>query len=242
MADLLEFLWAVLNNWAGYSTGGIVVALVLLWQTLGSRPQPISRTGGITLAVLFLSMACYKAWREQRGERRRAEERLKALTVPDIQAEIVETNYAPVAGMAVPFVGSRPDDTVLTIIVKVRSLAAPSTVDQWSLSLRLADGSTVIAEPHVIGRLELAGADGKPQKVIHASDALYDKTMQAPLATGHVMYGALLFHVRRPIAECENPTTTMILGWIDATGKPSTAAQTRGSLVGTASTYPGMRY
>src|SRR5205809_5832120 len=63
-SDLFRFLWAVLNNWAGYTTGGLVVALTSLWSTLFPR-FPISRKIGIALALLFLFMAFFNAWRKQ---------------------------------------------------------------------------------------------------------------------------------------------------------------------------------
>lgn len=63
LRDLLEFFWAVLNSWAGYATGGITVALVWLWSTVFSIP--ISRHAGIGLAIFFLVMAFFNAWRKQ---------------------------------------------------------------------------------------------------------------------------------------------------------------------------------
>lgn len=65
--DLLEFFWAVINSWAGYATGGIIVALVWLWSTVFSIP--VSRRTGIGLAVFFLVMAFFNAWRKQFRQR-----------------------------------------------------------------------------------------------------------------------------------------------------------------------------
>jgi hypothetical protein len=63
MEDFLRFLWAVANNWAGYTTGGLVVALLWLWSTL--KQVPISRKTSIAVAVMFLIFAFFNAWRGQ---------------------------------------------------------------------------------------------------------------------------------------------------------------------------------
>jgi hypothetical protein len=63
MGDITSFLWAVLNNWAGYSTGGLIVAAIALWAVWRNKPLP--RRTALLLAVLFLFMAFYKAWHDQ---------------------------------------------------------------------------------------------------------------------------------------------------------------------------------
>lgn len=62
LKQVAEFLWAVINNWAGYTTGGLIVALLWLWSTL--RQVPISRKVGIAVAILFLFFAAFNAWRK----------------------------------------------------------------------------------------------------------------------------------------------------------------------------------
>ncbi|HEY2496356.1 MAG TPA: hypothetical protein VGK24_04745 [Candidatus Angelobacter sp.] len=66
-SDLYQFLWAVLNSWAGYTTGGIVVALAWLWSTISQTAM--SRKPGIILALFFLFMAFFNAWRKQYREK-----------------------------------------------------------------------------------------------------------------------------------------------------------------------------
>jgi hypothetical protein len=65
MSDLREFLWAVINNWAGYATGGLIVAGSWLYFVWKDKPMP--RMAGFILASLFLFMACFKAWVEQKN-------------------------------------------------------------------------------------------------------------------------------------------------------------------------------
>ena len=72
--ELGEFLWAVINNWAGYATGGLIVALVWLWSTV--KQGPVSRKFGIGLAILFLFFAVFNAWRDKQHELLALQERL----------------------------------------------------------------------------------------------------------------------------------------------------------------------
>lgn len=74
--EILEFLWAVINNWAGYITGGLIVALVSFYFISADKPMP--RNIGFVLAALFLFMAFFKAWRDQKHAKEKAQEELNA--------------------------------------------------------------------------------------------------------------------------------------------------------------------
>ena len=79
--ELGEFLWAVVNNWAAWTTGGVVVALLWLWSTL--RQIPISRKIGVIIALLFLFLSFFNAWREQKHIAEQAVKELEASTKPN---------------------------------------------------------------------------------------------------------------------------------------------------------------
>lgn len=89
LRDLFEFLWAVINSWAGYSTGGVAVALLSLWSILG-RVQ-YSRRFGIALAEFFLFLAFFNAWRVEHQKRTAIEAMRLAvwLSSPLLQREII---------------------------------------------------------------------------------------------------------------------------------------------------------
>jgi hypothetical protein len=57
------FFWAILNNWAGYSTGGLIVALASLW--FSGRGKTMSAKVFVGLSVCFFAMAIYKGWEDQ---------------------------------------------------------------------------------------------------------------------------------------------------------------------------------
>jgi hypothetical protein len=60
-----EFFWSVVNNWAGYCTGGLIVAIVWFWNAWKDRPMP--RKFALFLAALFFVLACFKAWDDERA-------------------------------------------------------------------------------------------------------------------------------------------------------------------------------
>ena len=57
--EIGQFVGAVINNWAGYSTGGIIVAAVAFWRAL--RNIPVSQKVLLTLAAVFFVIALFKA-------------------------------------------------------------------------------------------------------------------------------------------------------------------------------------
>src|SRR6266496_4592186 len=93
ISELGAFLWAVINNWAGYTTGGVVVALLWLWSTL--KQIPISRKFGIGIALIFLFFAIFNAWRERNHAALDAERKLEELTIPKLDGHIDRVYVAP---------------------------------------------------------------------------------------------------------------------------------------------------
>src|SRR5262245_60645527 len=57
------FVWAVINNWASYSTGGIIVAIMTLWYAIKGSSAPRKVVLGLTL--LWFIIGSFKAWQEQ---------------------------------------------------------------------------------------------------------------------------------------------------------------------------------
>jgi hypothetical protein len=66
MPDIITFLWDVANNWAGYSTGGLLVATLALWYSWRDKVMP--RKIALVLAGGFLIIAIYKTWHDQYAE------------------------------------------------------------------------------------------------------------------------------------------------------------------------------
>lgn len=62
LRDFGQFLWAVITNWAGYATGGILVALVGLWSI---TKRPPSKKFSLCLLGVFLFLAFFNAWEDE---------------------------------------------------------------------------------------------------------------------------------------------------------------------------------
>src|SRR6266496_3760418 len=129
ISELGAFLWAVVNNWAGYTTGGVVVALLWLWSTL--KQVPISRKVGIVVASIFLFFAVFNAWREQHNALVELQKRLDTLTVPKFSGDI---GYSVAPG------GKDNQDSLVTIQGIIKNEGAPSIIGDWSSELSLGDG------------------------------------------------------------------------------------------------------
>ena len=57
------YLLEMVNNWAGYFTGGIIIAVFTVW--LAWRGKVMTRKILIGLTILFFIMGSYKAWEDQ---------------------------------------------------------------------------------------------------------------------------------------------------------------------------------
>jgi predicted membrane protein len=76
MAHMLTFLWAVMNNWAGYATGGMIMAVIFLGQTLSNKWAPSKRLLKVC-CVIFFALAIFKSWDDQYTSARSKQELLE---------------------------------------------------------------------------------------------------------------------------------------------------------------------
>jgi hypothetical protein len=71
LTEILRYAWALLNNWAGYTTGGLITAVVATW--LAWKERKMTHKILICLSALFFIMAGFKAWEDVREKQRAAE-------------------------------------------------------------------------------------------------------------------------------------------------------------------------
>ena len=179
ISDLLRFLWAVVTNWAGLATGGIIVAVLWLWSTV--RQMPISRKFGIALALVFLSLAVFNVWREQYRMVREFQ-----ADVPDLRGHIdaLLSGDTLNEGKPVPFV---------LAIVSIRNLKAPSIAQGYECQVKTADGRSLHgrtdALPTGMTFMDHPEWSGRFDNIA----PLYDKTAETPIERGALRRGALMF-------------------------------------------------
>jgi hypothetical protein len=209
-----EFLLAVVNNWAGYTTGGVIVATVWLWSTL--KQVPISRKVGILLAVMFLVFAFFNAWREQHHEALEKQQKLDALTLPILTADIF---------VAISRIGGNGGDTLMTVAGLIKNQGAPTVLDKWGVDIKFSDGrllhGKLLLAPSPIDTLTLDDSKGhNPPMVLSGAKYWPSATRSQPIATGGGGDGWInALFPNLSADEVEQKKATIILTCRDVNGK-----------------------
>jgi hypothetical protein len=219
LKELGEFSWAVINNWAGYATGGLVVALIWLWSTL--KQIPISRKLGITLALIFLFFAFFNAWHNQYS-------RSHPGFVLQIQQNGIGTNLA--------------GGTIVFIQAVIFNRGAPSIAHDWMLYV------TPIGEKEINAKLLLVTKENpivfQDQKngswTFNSEDTLYYKTT-TPIPSGGQASGVLVFTVEgKDKATVGQKGTKLKLACMDVFENDISAEVTRRNVSEGIKFYPGI--
>ena len=219
LKEIGVFLWAVLNNWAGYVTGGLVIALIFLWTTL--KQKALSRTTWIVIVSMFFSWAVFSAWREQYEGRRRATEELDDLTKPKLRGVIQDAFTAKA--------GDNKESSIVTPDVMIVNTGAPSIATNFSVSVALPDGREVkgvpIAPPPPGSRLLLnMSSDPNHQVTFDSADFIVRKGREHPIPTGGAVSGfcsVLIRGVSKEVVEA----FTLVVRFTDIDGS---AVEARG--------------
>jgi hypothetical protein len=227
LGDIGSFLWSVINNWAGYCTGGIIVALLWIWSTVKQTTVP--RRIGIIVAISFLAVATFNAWREQKKRaddadvaRQKAEARFDELTIPKMSADIVGMMDAHMT------IGTN-NRSLITLVVTVRNLGAPSIAQFKKASITLSGGQEF--HPQLMlptGKdVVLPGGTGVPSITLKEKDRLLDRTMNNPILTGSAVLGWLQCVIPY-MQHSELQGATVRLELVDVAGKPFMATKVMG--------------
>jgi hypothetical protein len=199
VSDVLTFIWAVFNNWAGYATGGIIVASVSLWQLLRKKPlaRDLTKKIGIGLSLLFLCMALFKSWNEQHHGALDANEKLRALTVPQLVLKVDQ--FGPMnLSSADPQLNGR---TGVIAVANITNEGAPSIAEQFLLIIVLPNGRTYgPLEPfETLDKRDVGvftTSDETPEVIFsQAQDSLSEKAYAKPIENGTRVRGILQFTV-----------------------------------------------
>jgi hypothetical protein len=166
--DFGVFAWAVVNNWAGYCTGGVIVALLWLWSII--KQQSIPRYVAIGVALAFLLCAFFNAWRTEYRK-----------THPGFVLEF-QQGYANA-------MSDRPGVFVfLQAVLYNRGL--PSVADHWSLHIVPPSHAALDVTP-VLTTSDMPIRYNSWQ--FSPNDSLYYKTTVTPIPSGGEVSGILVF-------------------------------------------------
>jgi hypothetical protein len=186
--EIGTFLWEVINSWAGYTTGGLIVALLWLWSTLKQKPTP--RLLAIGVAILFLLSAFFNAWRSQYDARNAVEkdkqaalEKFKALTIPNLSGDIDFVALAP-----------EQDGCLVTLTIEITNKGAPSIARGFSIQIVTPSGKSFNGEPlppptQPIKLYSGAATSSADHLTLDNADFLPRKAVSQPIATGGAVSG-----------------------------------------------------
>jgi len=68
LSDIGTFLWGVLSHWQAYMTGGIVMAVLFIYERLWNKT--VSTRTVVWGIIAFFIAAFFMAWRDQLNEKR----------------------------------------------------------------------------------------------------------------------------------------------------------------------------
>jgi len=152
LRDLGEFLWAVITNWAGYVTGGIIVALLWLWTSLVPReiPRETSRRIAIVLTLVFLLIAVFNAWREQKRAAAKVAADFDAFRISKqeqinaLQKQLQDLNVPKLTttfdDMKIGPAGPKDRDTLLIATFTITNTGAPTIIRNFGFGVKCANG------------------------------------------------------------------------------------------------------
>jgi hypothetical protein len=80
LEDIIDFLWAIISQWAVLLTGGIIIAALGAYERFQGRN--VSLRTYLILANVFLLASCFWAWRDQHNRTIETTKRLGILERP----------------------------------------------------------------------------------------------------------------------------------------------------------------
>lgn len=210
LEQIIEFIWAVIGNWAGYATGGIVIAFFWLWSTITRKAVP--RRLGISLAFIFLFFAVFTAWRK---------EYLKTRPGLKLQIDGLGVGYSTKIG---------PTQTRAILWVSISNNGPPTIADDWELSIQMPQSTAVKGVPVEIDQSRPLVAMNSSERIsIDPSDALYSKTLREPIAIGMKLVGVLVFDVPLSFEETDKKGTIYSVSCQDVHGNKVSQPWVKGS-------------
>ncbi len=205
VTDFFVFLWAVLSHWQAYATGGLITAIVGLFERLSKWHLNKRTYGGLFIGV-FLFVAFFLAWRDQHMLTKTLEH-----NKPDIRFDVEDVTL-----------GGSPEtqsgDTVLILYLTAKNLGGmPSVVVGYSLTVEPVSRQAIRAEVVPVPEIVLFQSRQGEWRQLKPSDAIYNKTLR-PISPGAIERGIIPFLVRG-VSGPEMADAVCTFSWQDGLGK-----------------------
>lgn len=221
VSDFFLFLYSVLSYWQAYATGGLVTAIVGLFERF--TEYRLTKKAYLSLFVVtFLLVAFFFAWRDEHAQSAAFVKRVAELEValqketqkhtPDIRVTVEDA----FAGIVLDGSG---DDTGLIFYLAVKNVGQmPSVVDEYGLALNVPGVGTIAPDKVPITKpFTLRSPSGEVVN-IDPSNAIYEKTLR-PIPPGGMEKGIFVF-IARNVRDSQlyNGADYKLL-WRDVTGQ-----------------------
>ncbi|HWW97907.1 MAG TPA: hypothetical protein VNY74_09420 [Edaphobacter sp.] len=227
LKEIGQFLWAVINNWAGYCTGGVIVALLWLFSTV--KEVSIPRKIGIGVALFFLFCAFFNAWRDQLHEKQKLESNL-AGNRPRLRGEIYQVAIGE---------SSDHTQTIVVLWVTIYNSGLPSIAEKYHLSFSTSDG-VIKGQQSMLPPKGVVFAGSGSQIDDADKYSLVDATATNPVVSGASKAGLLMFTFPPNNREILNQNLKGIkLTFVDIDGNTYQAQSTLDRITQQPSYYPG---
>jgi hypothetical protein len=231
MSEFGQFLWAVLNNWAGYATSGLIVASASLYFVARDKPMP--KKIGFVLAALFLLMAFFKAWKDQKDavdvENSKNEQQL--LANGRLQKQLDDLTKSNISGrIDWAVMGEQPNDgSHVGVILSLSNSGASSSIDpgSWTLTAVTQDGRSYSGYANTLLNKNLDFCFGGTHVRRFVREDALDRKSSVPIPTNGTVQGFLWFgfpNLKK--TNLEDNRTSIIVGATSIAGQVIKASVT----------------
>jgi len=174
----------------------------MLWVTFG-------------LAIVFLLLASFLAWRDQYHRANDAAAKLAELTLPKLDGE-----FSVVSARA----GNEGQDCLLTLVGIIRNVGAPTILDHWSANLVFDDGTAIhgerISPPPPETTVRLFVASGKYAQLLFGKNHWSTIGTEKPIPTGGGVPGWIQFYLKGVTQDRMNVShAKVVLSFQDVNGR-----------------------
>lgn len=179
--DIALFVRLVLTGWEQYAEAGVTGLLIYIIEKI--LRQPLSWKILKWVAVSFLIFAFFNIWRDQY----RASEKASAETAA-VQKQLDALSKPIISGEAGPiaasYSGEKKENCLLTLLVHIRNLGAPTGIENPSLVIT-KDGKIYRTEflPPSNASLYSGNTETGPSVTLRIENHLFPKAMHNPIMT-----------------------------------------------------------
>jgi hypothetical protein len=183
VSDFAAWIGAVIEQWATLVTGGVVVAIFILIQTLLGHAIALAALPWLAIAFFI---AAFQAWRKERNAARVATERPRL--IPRIESLVVEDMF----GARGPRTNAKGPLVCATI--SVANEGYESTAARWEMFLDF-NGAEVRVIESDIGEYAFVGVQTEETSIIFDFEQLLARATDTPVRRGERRTGKFIGYI-----------------------------------------------